>query len=577
MKKHILLILIALSALSSCQKEGNADFGEDNGPVVPDDGLVEKTIIVSNVTTKTLFDGLLTEGGMVVMKWCADDALAVYDGTAVRRFAMVSEPQETQAVFKGRISPQAQTLDAYYPYREDLSSPLSLTQYVSSEGGMTDGTVYAAGQVGTDDRLDLAVKPAFLKFSLNSGLVIMSAKIHGNAEDDAFGGNDVVISCKDGSALPTGVDIYAVLPSGSLNAGYTVTFVSADGTETVQGTDVYVEWESGKVYDIQNEFAPPPSADYYADYVGGADVIIAGKAYNKAEYGNPVLIEKGQTATITANGVYFIEPGATVEYNPTSSMKKMVVIGRDPSQRSVMVQKTHFKMDTQGELALLNLDLESSGLTGSTYLFNIYSANTPMRFAMDNCGLHFSNKNFMYHAKETWVSEVLFHNCDVKLTYSSTNDMWLFNVDSKAPQVSVMEFKNNVFWHTGALASGKGFRVTNGSAIAIDNFKFVGNTFVNLPTRKNQESYVSASINKAEVKNNLFYISAQPVNGTFFQQMPADAAVSDNVSYTGNEFKFIFNSTETSEVLSESPFSSINCETGAFVKKDEFKKYGATR
>ena len=359
-----------------------------------------------------------------------------------------------------------------------------------------------------------------------------------------------------------------------MNAGYTVTFVSADGTETVQGTDGYVEWESGKVYDIQNEFAPPPSADYYADYVGGADVIIAGKAYNKAEYGNPVLIEKGQTATITANGVYFIEPGATVEYSPSSSMKKMVVIGRDPSQRSTIIQKTHFKMDTQGELALLNLDLESSGLTGSTYLFNIYGANTPKRFAVDNCGIHFSNKNFIYHAKETWVSEVLFHNCDVKLTYNGSSDMWLFNVDSKAPQVSIMEFKNNVFWHAGALASGKGFRMTNGSAISIDDFKFVGNTFVNLPTKA---SYVSAIINKAEVKNNLIYISGQPGNAKFFQQTPGDATVCDNVSYTGNDFKFIFNSNETSEVLAESPFASMNLDTGDFVKKDGFRKYGASR
>ena len=558
-------------------KGDNADFGEDNSPVMPTDGLVDKVIIVSNITTKTYFDGQMTDDGAVVMKWCAEEDLAIYDGTAVRRFAMVSEPQETQAVFKGRISPQAQTMDAYYPYREDLSSSLSLTQYVSAEGGMTDGTVYATGKVSADDRLNLNVQSAFLKFSLKSSQSVKTVKISGNAEGDIFGGNTVTISSKDGANLPSAVDLLAVVPAGYMESGYTVTYIDADGTENIQGTDGRVEWTSGKVHEIQNEFAPPPSKDYYTDYQEGADIFIAGKAYNKSVYGNPVLIEKGQTATITANGVYFIEPGAIVEYNPTSSMKKMVVIGRDPSQRSAILQKTHFKMDTQGELALLNLDLESSSLSGSTYLFNIYSSNTPMRVAMDNCKISFTNKNFMYHAKETWVSEVLFHNCDVKLSYSDTNDLWLFNVDSKAPQVSLMEFKNNVFWHTGTLASGKGFRVTNGSAISIDEFKFVENTFVNLPTRSKQESYVSAIINKAEVKNNLLYIAGQPVDGTFFQQTPSNATVSGNASYTGNEFKFIFNSTETSEVLSESPFSSINCETGAFVKKDEFKKYGATR
>ena len=569
--------MIAMSALSSCVKEDNADFGEDYSPVMPADGLVDKVIIVSNIATKTYFGGQLTEDGKVVMNWNADDELAVYDGTAVRRFTMVSEPQDAHAVFKGRISPQAQTLNAYYPYCEEFASPLSLTQYVTSDGGMTDGVIYATGTVGADDRLDLAIQPAFLKFSLKPSQSVRTVRIVGNAEGDIFGGNVVTIIHKDGATLPTEVDMLAVVPAGYMESGYTVTFVDTEGDETIQGTDARVEWVSGKVYEIQNEFAPPPSEDYYTDYQEGGDIIIAGKVYNKSVYGNPVLIEKGQTATITANGVYFIEPGATVEYSPSSSMKKMVVIGRDPSQRSAMVQKTHFKMDTQGELALLNLDLESSGLTGSTYLFNIYSSNTPQRVAMDNCKVNFANKNFMYHAKETWVSEVLFHNCDVRLTYNSTNDMWLFNVDSKAPAVSVMEFKNNVFWHTGTLASGKGFRVTNGSAITVDDFKFVDNTFVNLPTRKNQESYVSAIISKAEVKNNLFYISGQPVDGTFFQQTPADATVSDNVSYTGNEYKFIFNSTETSEVLSESPFASMNLDTGDFVKKDEFRKYGASR
>ena len=57
-----------MSALSSCQKEGNADFGEENGPVIPDDGLVEKNIIVSTVATKTVFGGQLTEDGKVMMK-----------------------------------------------------------------------------------------------------------------------------------------------------------------------------------------------------------------------------------------------------------------------------------------------------------------------------------------------------------------------------------------------------------------------------------------------------------------------------------------------------------------------------
>ena len=245
-----------------------------------------------------------------------------------------------------------------------------------------------------------------------------------------------------------------------------------------------------------------------------------------------------------------------------------------------MTQQTHFKVDTDGVLAVMNMDINADALTGSTYFFNIYSANTPKSFALDNCSITFPNKNFMYHAKDTWVEEVAFHNCDVKFTMTA-NDIWLFNVNTSTPAIKLLDFQNNVFWHEGTMASGKAFRITNGSSATLEKFIFKNNTFVNLTTRNNATSYLSFITSAAEISGNIFYFDNQTVNGALLQQKCVSVTASDNYYYTGSDVTFNGCTVEGGQfsftAASASPFSSMDLSAGKFVKTSDYASLGAQR
>ena len=609
--RKFLVCMTVFALCLSCSKpdaqppaDDNAD-GQDQEIEQPSDGLVEKTFIVSNLRTKTSFDGGVTDTGYAVINWCADDSIAVWDGTAIRVFNMISEPQAEQTVFKGRVAEDSDEFYAIYPCAEDLqiladenggvsfSVSTEPQRYIFSEPDLEEGTVYAVGKVGADDRLEFNIMPAILKFSLKSSQKIKSVKVEGNLEDDFLCGTmnvscdadgmasasiaddsqrsaSVTLRCLDATTLPVGKDIYMLMPAHRFESGYTVSFTDVEDNVVLQGTEETVVWEPGKVYEIQNDYAPPASEDYNQGFVDGLDVMIAGKAYNKATYGNATLIAKGQTATISTNGVYFIEDGAVVEYNPANSLSKMIIIGRDPSVRSPMIQKIHYKMATNGVLAVMNLAIDSQ--LGSNYLFNIYSSNTPKSYAVDNCSMKFTNKNFLYHAKTTWVSEVQFHNCDIEFTYSANNDIWLFNVDSATPSVDLFDFQNNVFWHSGTMAAGRAFRITNGEGLAIQKLIFKNNTFINLPTRDTRTSYIGSTVSSGEVSGNLIYLPTQPVNASMLHSSSTGVTYGTNYYYTGTDV--VFNPFTAAE---GNPFTTCDVTTGTFVKAAAYKDYGAKR
>ena len=563
------------------QKDNDQPSDSQDQPTeepAPSDGLMDKTFIVKNVSTKTYFDGELSDAGKVIMKWCADDTIGIYDGTAVRKFHMVSEPIDAAAVFKGRVDENATEFHAIYPYVQDWvpetsGESVASVQTVSEDGGVAEGAVLALGTVDENDHIAFEIIPALLQYSLSQDEGVTSVSVT-NANGVA-----VTMTVAEGGAFKVGKDYYLAVDPVPFDGGYTVSLSAADGsvvsTETLEGP---LGLAAAEVFPLMGV----PERTYYEIWQAGEDVMIAGKAYNKSEYGEATLVEAGKDFTISATkGVFIIEPGANVTYSPSSSLSNMVIIGSNPKERSTMTQNIHYKVATDGTIAVMNMDINADALTGSTYLFNIYSTNTPKRFALDNCSMTFGNKNFMYHAKETWVSEVAFHNCDIKFTYTAANDLWLFTVDSKAPSVELFDFQNNVFWHAGTMAEGKAFRITNGSSMQLAKFIFKNNTFVNLPTRVNSESYLSAKVTQAEISGNLFYFDALPVNGALLQQACTSVTASDNCYYTVGEQTFNGCNVSGSELTfvetAASPFSTCDLAAGKFVKTDAYKSYGAQR
>lgn len=584
MIKKLMTIMACAAIVASCAKEqaptkeNDSPDDSQNPPVedpLPSDGLKDKTFIVKNVSTKTYFDGTLSDAGKVIMKWCADDTIGIWDGVQVRKFHMVSEPIDAAAVFKGRVDENATEFHAVYPYVKDWQpvSPADLqaaevtvpsVQTVSVDGGVAEGAVLALGKADENDRIAFDIIPALLQYSPTKDEGVASVSVAGSD------GLAVTMNVADGGTFMAGKDYYVAVDPDKFDAGYTFTLSAADAsvvaTETLEGP---LGLACAEVYPLMGI----PERTYYDIWQAGEDVMIAGKAYNKSQYGEATLVKAGTELTITATkGVFIIEPGADVTYTPSSSITNMIIIGSNLKERSSMVQKIHYKVATDGTIAVMNMDINADALTGSTYLFNIYSTNTPKRFALDNCSMTFANKNFMYHAKDTWVSEVAFHNCDVQFTYNASNDIWLFNVDSKAPSVELFDFQNNVFWHNGTMAQGKAFRITNGENLTIKKLIFRNNTFVNLPTRDTRTSYIGSSVLEGEISSNLIYLPSQPVNGSMLRQTSEGVIFGTNYCYTGGTYAFApFTAAETD------PFTTCDITTGKFVKAEAYADYGAKR
>ena len=613
MRKISMIFAMAAIVLTSCVKETPITTeGGNTTDLVPSGELVEMTFTASSAETKTYLDGSKDADGKLILKWSKGDEISVWDGFENRRFTMVGDPDGASANFTGYVDKNAKDFYVIYPYAADLTHThinqdnqgkerevFSLNkpeiQYANPDGGLADGTAYACGKVDVDNRqITFKSRSSILKFRLAEGMDVKSITIEGNEEDDILAGTvnlsfytetgealtpgfnqsaekftAITLCNKDGSNLKTEVDYYFALLTNEFKEGYTISITLSDGKVLTRKSTNSAKFSSNNIHTLSSKSLTKGMFDYYEGYLAGEDIVIAGKVYNNETYGNPTLIAQGQTATISTNGVYFIEDGAVVEYSPTNSLSKMIIVGRDPSVRSPMIQKMHFKMATNGVLAVMNLAIDSQ--LGSNYLFNIYGTNTPKSYAVDNCSMKFTNKHFLYHAKNTWVSEVQFHNCDIEFTYSS-DDIWLFNVNTSAPSVDLFDFQNNVFWHSGTMAADKAFRITNGEGLDIRKLIFKNNTFINLPTRAGRTSYIGSESVSGEVSGNLIYLPTQPVNASMLHSSSTGVTFGTNYYYTGTDVTFgPFTATEGN------PFTTCEVENGKFVKDPAYKDYGAKR
>ena len=203
MKKIFVMFAMSALALTSCLQEENPVSGNDgqNDAFEPSGELVEKVFTVGEIKSKTYIDGTVEEGsGDIVLKWCADDAISVWDGVANRKFTMVGEPDGASATFKGYVDAAATEFYAFYPYDEALSYAVKdgsevftvtkpAVQYANPEGGLADGAAYACGEVDSEGNILFENRTSLLKFSFANGMDVKSVMVKGNASDDTMAGH----------------------------------------------------------------------------------------------------------------------------------------------------------------------------------------------------------------------------------------------------------------------------------------------------------------------------------------------------------------------------------------------------
>ena len=631
MKKLSMIFAMAAIALTSCLKEEapvvNENGAQDNSEL--SDVLVEKIFTVGDVDTKTYIDGTMSASNKMVIKWCADDEIAVWDGKAYRKFTIDGEPRGNSATFKGMVSADATEFYAIYPYSEDLQYNFNETQqwkeftlsrpsvqYANPEGGLAEKSALACGKADENGNIKFLNRSALLKFSLANGMDVKSVTITGNEEDDIIAGsldirysesknftlgwksagksNQLTLTNEDGSNLKTGVDYYIALTGNTFGAGYSVTFTFADGTTMTRSSNKAIQLMSNQIYILSKEPISRVTlgATYYESYLAGEDIVIAGKVYNKTTNPNATLLT--QTSTISEDGMYFLDPkeGNTITLG-TTKFNNIVIIGNDPAAK-VELAHSCFNLNVNAKVAAMNITITD----GNDQL--IKETTTADYIAFDNCIIYPTKKassQICYtgtSAPDAAIQEFAMVNCDYVFTEEAArrDGAMIFNCVMKDSEVTIM---NNLFYINKPNVATWKFKIAS-VACKMKSLVMVGNTFVDILVTGGDTGYCKSGVDfeNLTVQDNLFYVSQSTLgtdgkdknqfvfNGTL---SPSSILVDHNAYYQVPEITTQFNmfgttpagQQKTPTKLSASPFSDMDHTNGVFVKTAAAAAYGAKR
>lgn len=624
MKRFIISIAAAALVMSACVKE--------NAPVQnpADENLVPMEFSASSDDTKTsLVPG---ESGKATVEWSATDEISVWDGTANRKFTVKSCEGST-AVFTGMVSADATSFYAIYPYTETLEVsapdnadrdirlrfPVGSIQY-AKPNTFSDNTAFAVA-VASEGKFSFQNRTALLKFSLGSDMAnVKSVVLRANGAQYLYGtvniefagstvyqgmaygydrGSEVTLCNQDGTNLQTGVNYYIAVPGANFTEGFTVEVNFDDNTSVSKSSDTAIQFYTKNIYPLasgpltKDMFETPgedtpadPATSYYAQYLAGQDITIAGKVYNKTTHPDAKLLTT--STTISAAGLYFVKPedGAEIKYG-TTRLSDVVIVGDVPGTRQTL-GNAQLKLTVNGKVAIMNC-VVSAGASAQ-----LIDENTTADYvAFDNCTIIPANGQPLCYASGatgTIVKEFVMMNSEFAIpeAYSQhASGVFLLNGGLVG---STIRMENNVLYVDKQDVAVLKFKVTT-QATAAESLILKNNTFVNILANGGDSGLFKDGVtfNSVDVQNNLFYVTGMTRNNTVFMTGTgfAGGKIENNAYYRGDltfTFRMFNGSSNTPSFaspdltkLDADPFSSADYTNGVFVKTDAAAAYGATR
>lgn len=297
---------------------------------------------------------------------------------------------------------------------------------------------------------------------------------------------------------------------------------------TANNTDeVVVQVNKGMYWAVAKVKVREKVTDYFNQVYSNGQDIVVGEPDNENGYGlkiNNTDFSGGQllqdAASISGNGVYFIEDGATVTLDAISDLQSLVIVGNNPEKPStVKVEANSFLLGATGGKGIVMknviLDAENAKFTnGGLIATTVGSVNTKFeRIIFDGCEIRMlTDKRLVYLDSRTdnLISTIVhfaLYNTKVKLPLSSQAiDMFFIYKDEQKTfeGCEMVVYKNNVFY-----AVGDGKALTNFALLqantSLGEFNKVivqNNTFVNLLAKN---ILARAKMNKLSVTNNLLW------------------------------------------------------------------------
>ena len=576
-KMRFVLFAVAAMAAASCAKELAPENGKENTPAA---NLVPMTFTAGTEATKVA----LQEDGKT-LHWEATDQLKVFDGVSNELPAFTTTESGASVTFAGQVSDGAAgPFYALYPYQAAATfgaSTITTAEYgdvitatVPAEqtavaGGVPANAFIAAAVSDNKDNFTFKTICGFIKFQLSeedaAGAVAVSisgndlAAIAGDVEiffskagAEAFGQDYVRGATKDYVTL-TGsfkadTDYYFAIRSNKFASGFTMTIKYEDGScKHVTTTQAAPQTISRNM--VMNIGKPVFKAglpnDLYIAWQHGLDVDVAGKAFNKATYGEATRIKKDDSSGTA--GVYIIDSGFTFTSNLLEVTEPLIIFGRYNDRSSSLKKgKIHKLSGANALVAYKNLNVTWDN---NNQPFQITGDSECV--VMDNCNFDHIRNTFIT-ATAGGVSSVLnsagITNCDIKINGTNKSAAYMFLSSHTGNGIQSFTFKNNVVYFVPgtvtALTDFKAIEVKSGTVgdVIVENNTFDKTTipnsaFVRIHTLTGQlviKSNLFNEVNQTTMNSGLLGITT--TTGT----IPASGEVSNNFYYkadTENTYK----------------------------------------
>ena len=531
MMKFFLLAAAAVAAIS-CAKELSPIENETPAPEVE---LVPMTFTASyaeadDAETKVILD----ENGATV--WQIGDKIMVISstGTATEFEATEVTNGGKSATFEG-LTENADEYYAVYPASAYKGTP----EYVTDANGgklvvqVPEIQQAVAGTFHESAILCIANTKgnvfqfkhscAFLKFNLANPEGVKTVRLAVNGSDNVAGIGYVGVNATDMNpkyassdsnmskfdmitlnapedGFVAGENYYIAMRANSCPNGITAYIEYEDKVMSrTSGNKVYPDGSIGKIRNLGQLDKNLSDVTPYDAYTLGLDIMVAGKAINKATYGDATLVTKAQG--LNNNGVYFIN--SDVEGVTMNSGKSIVVIGNDPGKRSKVSRSGYSYLPATADedyWILSNIDFNITST--SSYTLSLNGSNVCEMIIMNNCSSNVpSATQYIYGDANNKVKEIIIKDSEFLVGASSTNNFLNF---AATQTVDVITFDNNVFYSADITAPATSFTLIAAGNTTITDALVNKNTFYGAYPAIGGGNIINCKSNSMTVTNNMF-------------------------------------------------------------------------
>lgn len=577
MKKTIRFMLYAAVAAAtvSCAEEIAPENSQDRNNAGLDLIPMTFTAGAEDADTKVVL-----QEDRKTIHWEATDQIKVFDGVSNDLPAFTTTGSGASVTFSGQVSEGAAgPFYALYPYQAAATfgaSTITTAEYgnvitatVPAEqtavaGGVPANAFIAAAVSDNKDNFKFKTICGFIKFQLSeedaAGAVAVSisgndlAAIAGDVEiffsksgEEAFGQDYVRGATKDYVTL-TGsfkadTDYYFAIRSNKFASGFTMTIKYADGScKHVTTTQAAPQTISRNM--VMNIGKPAFKAglpnDLYIAWQHGLDVDMAGKAFNKATYGEATRIKKdGSSGTA---GVYIIDSGFTFKTNYQAVTEPLIIFGRYNDRSSGLTIGNIHKLG--GANALIAYKGLNVTWDNNNQPFQVTADSECI--VMDNCNFNHIRHTFITATvsnESSVLKNVGVTNSEIKINGTNKSAAYMFLSSHTGNGIQSFIFKNNVVYFVPgtvtAMTDFKAIEVKSGTVgdVIIENNTFDKTTvpnsaFVKVKTLTGQLVIKSNIFNEVNLTNmNSGLLGITTTTGT----IPSSGEVSNNFYYKADK------------------------------------------